>query len=926
MTSKRGPENPLGPTTGLGRPRGTEEEWGGELVMTEDDFIGEVDGVAAEWEPSASDVLADCRLLSTDEVQQIAQPASPPSTPSPGHMTLGADEDTATSRQIAPDQREPVEFSDGPDVDTERPNAQLANSPKLEDPRGWTRDLEMSSGTFVNESPTGKPWAIHPEFIEVPAPTPPNVSAVSPAPHVHEQAVGDRRLPSERPLASWPERVLRASSVPPPLAGLCIPEEPRRGGLPPVQARPLQPETNKLHRSAPPPIVGTPSTRAPKPYDDAAPALASYQAFRNETHRLARTRDYRSIAALHESALETAPWADTDELVIKLLLDLARLYRDRIADRDRARYAFERLVARRPGHRESMGFLTEEYEARGDMRSLHDLYARAVDEEWSPDRRVELTRTAARIALDHLGDAVLAATDWERLLELGDTDAQVTVELSQVYREAGRWADLGEFLRNRSVACAGTTRVALLREAAEAHLSGARDPAAAEALISQIVQESPDDPIALASLASVRAHQQRWDELEAVARRPMADVPSAARLDVLRMTAALLAAAGEHDRAAFAYERILNVAPADREAVAAREAHLRRKGDHHGLVSFLVSRADKARSADDRAQLYQRAAEVADTELNDPEMAAELWQKCVSAKPDNATAYNSLVALYDRLDNVEGVTQALDGLAGITREPKTRAAVLRRLGEHYAYRADNDDRAQRCWLEVASLLPDDLAIQRELNGIHRRRGDFAGLDAALTRQMWRTTETQHAVELALEVAVNLDENLSHPSKTVRAWIHVLDLAPDTQDALTVLSNKLQARSNTTEVQGVLETRLSAAHASGDDTAKVDIALQVAGNWEQRGDQLAAIAAYERVRAWAPTDDRVLHALVRLYGKENPGPAVSALEIAASREPDPVLRRELLSRALPLLPDDQARARFFLLHRLLRFDSTSGLGD
>ncbi|MCU0690456.1 MAG: hypothetical protein MUF54_03560, partial [Polyangiaceae bacterium] len=33
-----------------------------------------------------------------------------------------------------------------------------------------------------------------------------------------------------------------------------------------------------------------------------------------------------------------------------------------------------------------------------------------------------------------------------------------------------------------------------------------------------------------------------------------------------------------------------------------------------------------------------------------------------------------------------------------------------------------------------------------------------------------------------------------------------------------------------------------------------------------------------------------------------------------------------SRALPLLPDDQARARFFLLHRLLRFDSTSGLGD
>ncbi|HQB46375.1 MAG TPA: hypothetical protein PLV85_22365, partial [Polyangiaceae bacterium] len=83
-------------------------------------------------------------------------------------------------------------------------------------------------------------------------------------------------------------------------------------------------------RSIPPPPFATPSMMPPpRQYDDSAPALNSYQDFRRETTRLARTRDYRSIAALHESALAHATWATSDDMQINLLLDLAKLYRDR---------------------------------------------------------------------------------------------------------------------------------------------------------------------------------------------------------------------------------------------------------------------------------------------------------------------------------------------------------------------------------------------------------------------------------------------------------------------------------------------------------------------------------------------------------------------------------------------------------------------
>lgn len=909
MSGNGGPGKPGGSGRRSRRDAMDVDDWGTETLEMErnDGKDRPDDELAGEWDDAelvtASQYFSDDELQAIEEGSREAQPL-----------------DQADMEVLPP----PVP---GP------PPAPITGQPSQRDDSGWDAPVEDALDANHYPSDASLPTQLD-TLEEIDDPTRPGAP---------EQALGTEDVFPEYP--QEPEPVTRRPSgeedpgfddeafdvsPEPPRAVEPTPVPPPPAAKPQVfeRDRPSAPRAPQAaSRSIPPPPFATPSMMPPpKEYDDSAPALTTYQDFRRETHRLARTRDYLSIAALHEAALVRATWATSDDVHINLLLDLAKLYRDRLTDQAQAQATFERLIQRRPGHNEAMEYLKDAYEQQADMRKLHDLYASAVDEEWSPERRVELTRAAARIALDHLDDPATAAHDWERLLELGDMDGQVTVELSQVYREAERWPDLGQFLENRAAACAGTTRVAILREAIEAFLSGARSPDRAESLINQVLEESPDDPIALASLASVRSQQSNWAELEQIALRPMDDVAQHARLDVLRLSAELLTAAGEHDRAATAYERILAASPNDRDAMRAREEHLQRQGDHQGLVKFLVSRATKARTDDDKAALYRRAAEVADVALQSPEMAADLWQQCAEAKPDKPEAYEALVALHDRLDDVQGVTRALEGLAAVTREPKARAVVMRRLGDHYAYRAQNDDQAQRCWLEVASILPDDLAVQRELNGIHRRRGDFASLDVALTRQLWRLTENEPALELAREVARNLNENLDAPAQNVRAWLHVLDLAPDADDALEVLTDKLSQRQDTTEVLGILETRLSNAMQQPDVEARIGIGLQIAGHWEARDDRLAALAAYERVRAWAPCDDRVLEPLVRLHAVDNPTAAVSTLEIASAHAPDQDAARAVLERALPLVPEGQPRQRFFLLHRLLRFDRTVGLGE
>ncbi len=659
-------------------------------------------------------------------------------------------------------------------------------------------------------------------------------------------------------------------------------------------------------------------------YPQDAQALASQQHFRAETHRLARTRDYRTIAALHESALSHAPWAESEEVRVGLLVDLARLYRDRISDRTRAQRTYERLAEQRPGHEEALAFLQEVYESQGNMDALHKLFAHAVDDEWNPDRRIELTRNAARIALDHLNDAQAAARDWERLLDLGEVDTQVTVELSRVYREAERWSDLGEFLKQRARACATTTRVAILREAVEAFLAGAKSPDRAETLIQEILADAPDDPVALASLAHVHAHRAQWDHLEQIAKQPMPELPGAARLDVLRLVADLLSRAGEHDRAALAHERILQAAPTDKISVQAREEHLLRVGDHEALVTFFVARAERARQADDKAKLLARAATIADEKLEDAARAVSLWLRSVAANPENSRAYEALVSLCDRMNDVAGITQALEGLARVTKAPQERAKVLRRLGEHYAYRADNDNEAQRCWREVLAMEPDDLQVQRELNGIHRRRADFRALDEALSQQLRRAKDLNLSVEIAREIAKNLEENLESPDRSIQAWMHVLDLAQDDPQALTQLSLGFQKHTDTTEELGILEVRLACAIERKDTPEQIALGLEIAEKWEAKGERNAAISAYERVRVWAPDDGRVLDALVRLYGQGDSGSAMAVLEIAGTHAQDLQSAKQILWRASQLVPPDDHQAKFFLHRRLLQLDPREGL--
>lgn len=728
------------------------------------------------------------------------------------------------------------------------------------------------------------------------------------SPGAFDELAAESERPTEPPGAEPLEE-----PVPLPEVEIAAPES--EAEVPPREVEVAAPESDP----APPPrkrrSVAPPAETPPRPPQTGP--LGDHELYRRETQKLVRARDWKKLAELTAEAAEKATWAAIPETRASLLSDLARIHRDRLKNLDAAEQAYRTLATVDAAHPDAIEFLSTRFRQREDWRALHDLYAAAVDATWDPDQRLGWTREAADIASDRLRSVDLTIAAWDRLWRLGDAADEAVRALSDVCRRARRWDRLSEFLAERAEQRTGAGRRVLRRELAEAYLSGLRDHEKAAEVLERILAENPDDVLALLGMGRVLARRQDWTSLSALGERPLDGVPSDAVLDFRRLVADALWAAGEVERSMAIHERVLLLDPDDPDALRAKEEFFDRTGKTEALVAFLSERADKTADPQACAKLLARAAELADRRLDNPRLAASLWERRAALDADRLETFRALADLYERLGEPEGVARALEGRLALTRRPSSRIELLRRLGEHYAHRLADDDRAEACWKQVLSFLPDDDRTREELIELLRRRGDYEALDRILSAQAARATDPAVAVGFWRAAASNVEQNVYDPARAVRAWSRVLDLDPSGAEVLGALVRHQRNVGRRRELIAALETDLQAAT---DPAARLASALEVASLWEQEERPAAALAVYERVLRWDPREPSALEAVIRLRSAAGEtGAAAGALDVAAASLPPDATgdRIALLRRALSLLPAEDKLARFHLLRRILR---------
>ena len=652
--------------------------------------------------------------------------------------------------------------------------------------------------------------------------------------------------------------------------------------------------------------------------------LADYSLFKNETQSLARQGQWQVLAAVTGHALMYAPYSDSHTRPA-MLLDLARIYRDRLTDHPRAEEAFVLLTRLEPANGEALSFLVEQYQERGEWGAIYDLYMSAVEATWDPHERLSWTRLAADLAHGKLDDVSLAIRAWEHLWQLGDAVEDAARELSRLYRAAGRWAEMAAFLGQEAQRLEGAAQLVVLRELAEVTLSGLRDPDGASAVLEQIVERSPQDPIATLQLARVYTQRQDWDGLERLcSAEAQQQLTAEAAQDLQHMVADAFWQANRLEQAVEAYDRVLEVDPADSLGIQRKQEYLTRTDRYEDLLNLLLAKAEAASDDDERAELLARCAKLAEENLDNLEQAARLWEQRIAIDDEHLPSYEALARLYEVQGDLEGVARAMEGQLSLIKDLSQRIELYRKLGEHYAQRMGDDDQANNCWKAILNLDPSDFPAREELIKLHRRAGDFESLNSALARQIWITDDEERALKLARMAAENLDQNFDDAERSVEGWRRVLDFAPMDVEGLRALGLHYETLERRRDLIAVLEQEILAL----DDTpARIDRALKVARLWEEEEVPRAAAAACERVLRWAPTNREALDRLVETYkGQDKVGMAVGLLEHACTLEQDHDARVALLRRVLDLLPEDDHHGRFYLLRRIFILSDGEEAGE
>jgi len=574
--------------------------------------------------------------------------------------------------------------------------------------------------------------------------------------------------------------------------------------------------------------------------------------------RLEAAGEWNRLAALHEARLTGL--RDPEERY-RLLLALAELREERLADLRGAFAALGRALVERPDDLSLYARLEEMAESIGAAADLAG-YCREAWDAAPVEAALRLARHVAR----GRGDGSLRAAAWRRVLASEPEDDEALAALADAAAEAGHWAEAGSLLERRQAAASPERRAELevvrarwlARQGAHGHAVEAYRAALAAGV---------DEAVVLPGLAEALDAAGRQDELvEVIARqaeraRAAGDEAEANRLGLRQ--AQLLTALQRKEEAAGRFASILARDPDDAEAFAAMEALL------------------------EEGETAVRAAEVL-TEVYEKQGA---WQK---------------------------LRRALEIRLSASTDPAFRLATLRRLatiaGRELRDPALAFDALARAFREA----PAEALLRSELRVAAGQAGKLAELAVVMTEvadRLHTTGPLQQAIAIERELAELYEKRLGDPAAAAARHRRIVAADPRNMEALKALHRIQPAIGAWTEQY---ETCMALAALGRDGAEKRAFwreAVDVASRELRAGD--LALAALWLLAEAEPGDAALLAELEALAADQQDWDACAwALERQAETDADAacrlaVVRREKLGEAEEALR---------LLDRVLAADS------
>lgn len=612
---------------------------------------------------------------------------------------------------------------------------------------------------------------------------------------------------------------------------------------------------------------------------------------------------------------------------------LARLFKTRLEDPERAARAYERILRDKPDHAESMAFLGEFYEHAERWDDLIALYERDLKgrDLSSPDRVGDMLQIA--MLLWKKAARLRDAESWfERIARVEPAQPLVLEfyrEFAAAEHDDKRLMDvLGAAQRAMKD---GPEKTAISSEIARL----AEGQANAQKAVEQykgVLRQDPDNVEAREALKRLYKQTQGYNALVELLRQELERTDAneyARRTSILREVAAVYRLYLKSDTALVSVLNQIvqldekldeNDVTEVRELVQLYEK-LQRWRD---LLTNQLRLAEITPDPTEKKELYRAVARRWLEQFSNVQNATDAYEALFKVDPTDAEARERLAELYKKrrawpalFELYQREVEALEGEAKIP--------LLTEMAQLAAERLNRGADAVELYRQILEIDPGRVEVLDALEKHAERSKDWKTLASVLEKRVDATADENARLNVLQKLGGVYADHLSDHAAAAGAWRRVLDLQPGHARALRVLRDAYLSGGDYDGLQslyesqgdweGLAEVLSTAADRAKDDKTKIDLSYRAAAVLEQMLEQPdRAFRSYERVLSVDPTDARAARALIPLYEHDQKWARLPALyellaEQADSTEDKLEWLRKLVDTASNKLSDKRAAAGY-----------------
>ncbi|MDP9149499.1 MAG: tetratricopeptide repeat protein, partial [Myxococcota bacterium] len=483
------------------------------------------------------------------------------------------------------------------------------------------------------------------------------------------------------------------------------------------------------------------------------------------------------------------------------------------------------------------------------------------------------------VLVAHLGRIDEALAVYRAVYEADGENAEAMSALEKLYRQTSRYSDLlGIFLKKRDLARSPQEKKPISYEIAKLYESELGDVERAIETYVHVLDDEPNDPVALAALDLLYGKLGRWEQyVDVLRRRIELDVAEAELIDLkYRLGQVLEKHVGDATGALENYREILFLDPQSDGARLALEGMLdgqlraetaailepiyEERGEWDKLSAVLEILSADENDVEKRVALKRKAALISAERANDFTHAFKVLASALRDDP-------SVVATRDEIERIAercGAQRELVALYGELADGSVDPVLAR---EYLLRTAGIDDRfgdvaqAAKAYYKVLAIDPTDEGALAALEKLFTRTERWEDLIRVVERRVEQAGSAKDREVLYGTMAQIYDERLGRPEDAVAAYKKVLELEPGSELALTALEALFTRQKMWSELADDLEAQLALAPS---EERQLALMLRLASLREtEMGLVDVAIDGYRQVLDRAPTNAQALAALERL---------------------------------------------------------------